>query len=152
MIETPANSNHKLMTRVAWVGLIPLAMNVLYAWLGSPAKSIMLFVGFSAVVLAFVVGSFWGQVLIIDSKDRELRPVIFVTALVSITAWTALILAFTGEPLWALVALLAGYMLSYTVENQSLAQNQASWYRQMRFMLTGAVALLHGLMIVLFFI
>lgn len=152
MSSEQLNINHKLMKRLGTAGLVPLALCTFYAWIRNPAQPTMLFIGFSAVVLAFVVGSLWGQALTIDSKDRELRPLLFVTAMVSLTAWTALILAFTGAPMWAIIALFAGFMLSYALENQFIAETQPSWYRQLRLMLTGGVGILHALMIMRFWI
>lgn len=152
MSDEQLNINHKLIKRIGYAGLIPLALCLFYAWIRNPAQPIMLFIGFSAVVLAFVVGSFWGQVLTVDSDERELRPILFITAMVSLTAWTALILAFTGVPMWALVALFAGFMLSYALENRFLAESLPGWYRQQRLILTGAVGMMHVLMIMRFWI
>jgi len=136
MSDEQLNINHKLMKRLGWAGLIPLALCLFYAWIRNPAQPIMLFIGFSAVVLVFMVGTFWGQILTIDSDERELRPILFVSAMVTVTGWTALILAFTGVPMWAIIALFAGYMLTYALENRFLGEGLPAWYRQQRLILT----------------
>jgi len=144
MTDVSLNFNHKLMSKLTWAGLIPLAMTLFYAWIQDPGIPALLFLSFSAIVLAFVVGAQWGQVLFTATDEVDLRPVLIVTALVSLAAWTAL---FLGQPLLSTAALLGGYILSYAVENRFLSAAQPAWYRRLRLLATTAVAVMHGLMI-----
>lgn len=145
MSDTSLNINHKLMNKMSWVGLVPLAMSLFYAWIQDPGIPALLFLSFSAVLLAFIVGAQWGQVLFSATADVDLRPVLFVTAMVALAAWTAL---FLGDPLLSTAALLGGYLLSYAVESRFLSAAQPSWYRRVRLLGTTAVAVMHGLLIV----
>ncbi len=144
MTDVALNKNLGLIKRLGWAGLVPLALTLFYAWIRDPAIPTLLFVAFSAIVLAFVVGSQWGQVLFSNTEDEDLRPVLFITAMVSVAAWTAL---FLGEPLLSTAALLGGFILSYAVEARFLAASQPAWYRTMRLQLTTVVGVMHGLLI-----
>ncbi len=144
MSDVALDKNRSFITRLGWLGLLPLAMTLFYAWIKDPAIPTLLFLAFSAVLLSFVAGAQWGQVLFSPADDADLRPVLAISAMVSLTAWTAL---FLGVPLLSTAALMGGYLLSYAVENRFLAAAQPTWYRQMRLYLTTGVVLLHGFMI-----
>lgn len=145
MTETKLNFNHKLMSQLAWAGLIPLGIALVSSWKPNPFDlAPFIFMTMSAVLLAFVVGAQWGQLLFTATDEVELRPAIFVTLLVTMAAWTGL---FLGEPLMSTIALLVGYILSYAVESRFLAGAQPAWYRRIRLYSTTAVAVMHALLI-----
>ena len=145
MRETPApKPSQQLITRVGYAGLLPFALCLFYAWLHGPGLPAFLFVTWSAIVQAFVVGSLWGMLLFADGEALDRRPAVIAIALIAMTAWTALSL---GDLLWSGIALVVGHLITYAVERRFFLDLQPGWYQRLRLLLVSVVSIMHGLLI-----
>ncbi len=145
--ETALNSDHKLMMQLTWAGAIPLVVALVFAWMQKSALPTTAFVSYSAVILAFMAGSFWGQVLLNASIKRSYWPVIIYCAGVALLIWAALMLIFSGSLAWSLVLLFIGHGINYFVEKRGLGDKQQSWYRVLRMRLSVIVCALHFILL-----
>ena len=123
----------KTRTCLGIVGLIPFVGLTLTALLGSsPSSYLLALVGYGAIILSFLAGSLWGQLL------STHNPVgLVVTNLLALGAWAALGLALAGWHSSALLGLSLGFLACLHGERQWLEQSNE--YRRLRKNLTLAV-------------
>jgi len=142
-------SNQRLISSLAFFGLLPffgatfLTVARILPLMMDPKK---IFVGYSVIILAFISGSLWGQVL--DQADSIPSRVILVASNpIALLGWASL-----GLSNYSLViaTLGLGYILILSLEYRfaSLLFGDVSHsYFKLRFKITSIVLLTHGLMV-----
>ncbi|NHN38880.1 DUF3429 domain-containing protein [Pseudomaricurvus alcaniphilus] len=144
--------------RLGYAGLIPfvtIALWFLVSLLVAPlptAVTVYLttaFLTYSAIILSFMAGALWGQVLTSDSSARAPGgSQLVVSNLFALTAWASML---TDYFLLSLLALLLGYLLLWLAETRAAARLQGPTaiagvgrdYRRLRTVLTLVVIACH---------
>ncbi len=143
-------------------GLIPFILCALFAWLpdllaslwpgsngGQPSselvrqKAILGLGTYGAVILSFLGGVRWGNVLSNKVQVRRWVP-LTLSVIPSLIAWPALLLPAS----WMLSILAAGFVLQYAADVEAVRQKiLPAWYARLRTLLTTGttVSLLAGL-------
>jgi hypothetical protein len=142
-------SNQRLISSLSFFGLLPffgaafLMMAGILPLMMDPKK---IFVGYSVIILAFLSGSLWGQVL--DQADSIPSRVILVASnLIALLGWASL-----GLSNYSLViaTLSLGYILILSLEYSFaslLFDDVSHTYFKLRCKLTTIVLLTHVLMV-----
>lgn len=128
---------------LGYAGLIPFYAALLAVWMGEPILGFSgktLFMTYSAIILSFMSGVWWGQV--IGSKNNTWLILSNVFALL---AWFTLI---DGRVLFSLLLLMIGYLLLWAFEWKVPALRVGKSYFALRTQLTFMVVLAHALMLV----
>lgn len=104
-----------------------------------------LFVTYSAVILSFLSGAIWGQVLE-QPFQSKCRALLFASNMAALVAWAGLLIK---QPHMSLLLLLCGYITIFWLEVRWLKQIRPdqSYYPNLRFGLTVAVCAMHLLML-----
>lgn len=159
-------TNNPTVQTLGYAGLIPFIAFALLLWRPTLAPEMVAriasslgenlvyhgFLGYSAVILSFLGGIFWGQALQMGGDPRASKLLI-VSNLFTLIAWFALLMA---SPVFALVLLVFGYLTLLALEWRLSAQHPhlPQWsltsYLPMRIVLTTVVVLLHLLVMVHF--
>lgn len=108
------------------------------------AKAIAALGAYGAIILSFLGGIRWGNVLNNKTLIRQWTPLLF-SVVPSLIAWPALLLPAT----WTLSVLAAGFVMQYAYDVESIRKKELpAWFGRLRTILTtGAiVALLTGLL------
>ena len=131
-------------------GLLPFAGCGLGALSPDPAladRSLLALVAYGSVILAFLGGVHWGFALDGSGADGSGAPTVRVQrlrfglgVLPSLLGWAALMLAFVGWPLLALVLLAAGVIATTLTEARATRQGLAPQsYMRLRWVLSAGV-------------
>lgn len=141
-------SSRPVILTLGSLGLIPFAFLMvihLTGWLRSDIHAQSIFITYSAIILSFIAGATWGQVLEQPSQSRG-KSLLITSNLIALLAWLGLLIE---QPHLSLLALLAGYVSVYWLETRWLRQMRPdhSYYPNMRFLLTILVSAMHLLML-----
>lgn len=125
---------------LGYAGLIPFYAALAALWLGESILGYSgqtLFMTYSAIILSFMAGVWWGQAI------GGRRTVWLVLSNVfALAAWFTLL---DGSLLFSLWVLLAGYVLLWVFEWKTPALRAGSGYFALRTQLTFMVVLAHAL-------
>lgn len=142
------NSSRSLIQTLGALGLIPfLASTLIFLFdfhgYGFIAQSV--FVAYSAIILSFLSGAIWGQVLEQPFQAKG-KALLIGSNLVAILAWCGLLIE---QPHMSLLLLLCGYISIFWLEVRWLKQIRPdqSFYPNLRFLLTMLVCAMHLLML-----
>jgi len=99
---------------------------------------------YAAIILSFLGGVRWGNLLDNNARLREWAP-LTLSVVPSLIAWPALLL----PPLWMLSLLAAGLVLHYALDVEALRRKELPvWFGKLRLILTsGAILSLLGAML-----
>jgi len=146
-----------IITALGIAGLLPFMASLLVAFLdaivgdiGLAVQPKLIFVFYSAVILSFLCGAFWGRIL---NKDYSPKVAILlvVTNLLALAAWISLLLFNTYQEL-SLVLLSLAYLSVFifeSIEAKLLYKNIYPAYLKLRFWLTFSVVAMHLMMLVI---
>ena len=140
-------SSRPVILTLGFLGLIPFIGSTLAYFLdltnGINIQAI--FITYSAVILSFLCGAIWGQVLEQPAQAKG-KPLLVCSNIIALIAWLGLLLE---QPHLSLLALLGGYVSVFWLEVRWLRQLRAdtSYYPNMRFILTVIVCAMHLLML-----
>ncbi|MGB2065043.1 DUF3429 domain-containing protein [Marinomonas gallaica] len=142
------NNSSSLIKTLGVLGLIPfiastLAFHFNFYHYGLLAQSV--FVAYSAVILSFLSGAIWGQVLE-QPFQSKCKILLIASNVVALIAWCGLLI---DQPHMSLLLLLCGYISIFWLEVRWLKQIRPdqSYYPNLRFGLTVAVCAMHLLML-----
>lgn len=128
-------------------GLIPFFTTAILVWLpthnGYSDIATLALGGYGAVILSFLGGVRWGNLLFDHERMQQWMP-LTLSVLPSLIAWPALML----PPVWMLALLAAGFVLQYALDVAAGKREELpTWFLRLRLILTcGAVfSLLVGL-------
>lgn len=131
----------RLIQGLGYAGAIPFAVGTLALGLigATPLVKTML-LGYGAVVLSFVGGVHWGELVFGQNAPTSSRPVGALYGVSpSILGWVTLSLPFGG----GLLAQLVLFIAAYGMDRRLLAATEAgAWYVPLRFKLTTIVVIL----------
>ncbi len=108
--------------------------------------SFIVFVTYSAIILSFLGGTLWGQVL---PRDEHRVVLLIVSNVIALLAWAGLLLIFLLGKV-ALVLLLLGYLLVvlFEVIHKETLSGVIDWkYLTLRKRVTAIVVVLHALVL-----
>lgn len=98
---------------------------------------------YSTVILSFLSGALWGQVL--RANHRFSKGLLVVSNLFALLAWLCLIFGETN-PIAALVCLIGGFtglMATEYLGRRTVFEHSDQYYWMMRITLTGLVVVMH---------
>lgn len=140
-------SSRPVILTLGFLGLIPFIGSTLIHLIGltSGFDVQTIFITYSAVILSFLCGAIWGQVLEQPTQAKG-KTLLVCSNIVALVAWLGLLLE---QPHLSLLTLLGGYVSVFWLEVRWLKQLRAdnSYYPNMRFMLTVIVCATHLLML-----
>ena len=150
----------KVMKILGYAGLLPFLIPALVmvnaVWNGPGLQSAAIFdlyapyvfISYSAVILSFMAGTLWGK-WESDGHDSMTNAAVVFSNVVSLTAWLALLVIFISPVMtvFAVTVLSGGFASLLWVER--LAPKTSDDYWKMRFRLTSAVLIMHGVVIYL---
>ncbi|MCB5162715.1 DUF3429 domain-containing protein [Marinomonas algarum] len=140
--------NTSLTTLLGVLGIIPFAAATYFSWIGQPFLGLSgytLFSTYSAIILSFLGGALWGQ--LIHKEINSLGRFLLISSnLLALAAWVALLI---GIPSLSIAILLLGFMSVFWVEARSLKliRSPNAPYLNMRFVITIIVCVLHLIML-----
>ena len=133
----------------SYLGLLPFILVPIVAWISPETafnnKLIEFFNLWSALMFAFMTGTFWSTAL--KNNQSILVPVILFALL--FTAITLFFLLKQNNLIILLVVLLILYELGYLFEEKLIKDTE--WYKNLRFHLTFSIRICHLLMIAFIF-
>lgn len=142
------NSSRPLIQTLGFLGLLPFIISTFeyhfdfyeYGFIAQSA-----FVAYSAIILSFLCGAIWGQVLEQPYQVKG-KALLIGSNLVAILAWCGLLI---HQPHLSLLLLLCGYISVFWLEVRWLKQIRPdqSFYPNLRFTLTLLVCAMHLLML-----
>lgn len=142
------NSSSTLIKTLGFLGLIPFLVSTIayhfdFYHYGFHAQNV--FVAYSAVILSFLSGAIWGQVLEQPSQKQG-KPLLIASNLIALGAWLGLVFY---QPHLSLLLLLGGYISIFWLEVRWLKaiRPDQSFYPNLRFILTILVCAMHLLML-----
>ena len=142
-------TNQRISTLLAYLGLLPFvagALMDLVGWSLPGLPSFIIFATYSAIILSFLGGTLWGQVL---PQIESRVALLIVSNVAALLAWAGLLLIFLlGK--FALVLLLLGYLLVllFEVIHKDSLSGVIHWkYLTLRIRVTAAVVILHVLVL-----
>lgn len=140
-------SPDKLMTRLAYLGLLPFALSIICIWTGKSLFGLsgqQVFITYSAVILSFLAGILWGNA--IDHIRHKLsRNALLLSILFSLIAWGVLLHS-PESYVVSILVLLFGFIAVWFAEmkiRQVEKEGKPEGYQPMRNRLTGLVAFMH---------
>ncbi|MGF1714728.1 DUF3429 domain-containing protein [Photobacterium chitinilyticum] len=140
-------SPDKIMTRLAYLGLLPFVISLVCIWtdktlFGLSAQKV--FIAYSAVILSFLAGILWGNA-IDHIKHKLSRNALILSILFSLVAWGVLLHS-PESYVASILVLLFGFVAVWFAEmkiRQIEKEGKPEGYQPMRNRLTGLVALIH---------
>lgn len=141
-------SSRPIILLLGYLGLIPfLTLTIIYltGWLRKELDAQTLFIGYSAIILSFLCGAIWGQVLEQPSQAKG-KTMLFCSNAVALLAWCGLLVE---QPHLSLLLLFCGHVSIFWLEVRWLKQLRPdnSYYPSLRFNLTTIVCSMHLLML-----
>lgn len=139
MMQSNASAG-KLNQKLGYAGLIPFALCLAAPWVFADQEAFWFqaFCLYSALILAFMAGSLWGQ------QIHEAKPGLAVLSnVLTLMAFASFLL----PPLWQVLLLALAYAGLLRSEKQHCFEHYSLDYRQLRERLNGAVMGSHCLMI-----
>ncbi len=76
-------------------------------------------VGYGAVILAFLGGVHWGFTLAEPEDARAVRARLVLGVAPSLIGWVAMLVSIVAEPVFSLMILIAGFLLTVVVESRA---------------------------------
>ena len=142
------NSSRSLIQTLGVLGLVPFIASTLtfhFDFYGHGFFAQSVFVAYSAVILSFLSGAIWGQVLEQPFQSKG-KALLVGSNIVAILAWCGLLI---HQPHMSLLLLLCGYISIFWLEVRWLKQIRPdqSFYPSLRFLLTLLVCAMHLLML-----
>lgn len=141
-------SSRTLIVSLGCLGLMPfIASTLVYHTdlfhLGFQSQPV--FIAYSAVILSFLSGSIWGQVLEQPYQVEGKTLLVFSNA-IAVGAWLALLIHLNAL---SIILLLFGYISLFWMESRWLKQIRIdqTFYPKMRFVLTAIVCTTHLFML-----
>ena len=146
-----------IITALGVAGLLPFIASLLATLLVASASDMdmavqpkLIFVFYSAVILSFLCGAFWGRLI---NKDYSLKVALLlvVTNLLALAAWISLLLVYE-YPVLSLGLLGLAYLsvLGFEyIEAKLLYKTVYRAYLKLRFWLTFSVVAMHLVMLVI---
>ncbi|MEM7293084.1 MAG: DUF3429 domain-containing protein [Pseudomonadota bacterium] len=135
-----------LVRTLGFLGLIPFAVGVLLEfeliWAG-PFWGLKLFTTYSACILSFMCGAWWG--LHISKNSNHNTTWLVASNVLCLLAWVALMIGF--NPL-AVILLGGGFVVVWLADIKALRDHYAPVYLSLRSQLSIAVVIMHGLVLV----
>ncbi|MBJ7549740.1 DUF3429 domain-containing protein [Marinomonas ostreistagni] len=142
------NSSSTVIKVLGYLGLIPFVVSTLtylfdfyhYSFHAQTA-----FIAYSAVILSFLSGAIWGQV-IEQAPQSKGKALLIGSNVIAIAGWLGLIIE---QPHLSLLLLLGGYISIFWLEVRWLKamRPDQSYYPNLRFFLTVLVCAMHLLML-----
>lgn len=137
-----------ITTLLGALGVIPFAVATYLSWADYDfwgMSAYKLFSAYSAIILSFLGGALWGQ-LIHDEARQSVKYLLISSNVIALIAWLALLLE---TPALAIALLLLGYISIFWVEARSLKliRSPNSTYLNMRLVITSIVCVLHIFML-----
>ncbi|MBM6551431.1 DUF3429 domain-containing protein [Marinomonas ostreistagni] len=141
-------SSRPIIMTLGYLGLVPfIASTVIHltGWMRTELEPQTVFITYSAIILSFLCGALWGQVIEQPMQPRG-RTLLVCSNIVALVAWLGLLIQ---QPHMSLLALFCGYVSVFWLEVRWLKQLRAdnSYYPSMRFALTTIVCSMHLLML-----
>ncbi|RDL44299.1 hypothetical protein DN730_07795 [Marinomonas piezotolerans] len=141
-------SSRYLITSLGFLGLLPFIGSLLAyhtGWFHASLTAQKLFISYGAIILSFLGGAIWGQVLEQPFQTKG-RLLLICSNLIALVAWVGLL---TNQPQLSLLVLLLGYVSLFWVEARwlKMVRTDTSYYPGMRFVLTVSVCSMHLLML-----
>lgn len=132
-------------------GLLPFLAALLASAIGVSGLSVTprwLFVSYSAIILSFLCGSLWGQLLRSDFDARTFS-LMLISNLIALLAWTSLLVTDLeiGIVLGMLAAGFLAVLASEYIHGKKITDDTDRDYLRLRWGLTTAVVAMHGLLI-----
>ncbi|GAA4650632.1 DUF3429 domain-containing protein [Kistimonas scapharcae] len=142
-------TNQRISTLLAYLGLLPFFLGALMDYVGSSLPglpSFIVFATYSAIILSFLGGALWGQVL---PQAEHRVALLIVSNVVALLSWAGLLLIFLLGKV-ALVLLLLGYLLVvlFEVIHKETLSGVIEWkYLTLRSRVTAIVVALHAIVL-----
>jgi hypothetical protein len=137
----------RVLSALGFAGVLPFAISVAALWLTrgyAQALAQHAFVMYSLVILSFLAGSLWGNVLAeLRSQPASWgRPALLRALISNGVALFAVGAVLTSQTFVAAMLLSIGYLAFLWYERAAV--NWMSWYLRLRWRLTVTVVALHG--------
>ncbi|MCG9731444.1 DUF3429 domain-containing protein [Shewanella sp. Isolate13] len=139
-------SHQQVWRRLGYAGLLPFIIATIMSLVGWSLpwfEPEFAFVSYSAIILSFLAGTLWGQVLYLHAAN--LANLLILSNLYALLAWLALMI---DQTMAALVILAFGYFSLLGVEKNFQNLPVKDEYQQMRTVLTSVALLTHFLMLI----
>ncbi|MFD1381934.1 DUF3429 domain-containing protein [Rhodanobacter aciditrophus] len=141
-------SSRYLITTLGFLGLAPFVASLVayhVEWFHATTLGQKVFISYGAIILSFLSGAVWGQVLEQPYQAKG-RALLICSNLITLGAWVALLVQ---QAQLSLLLLLLGYVSLFWVEARwlKILRTDNSFYPSMRFTLTAIVCSLHVLML-----
>lgn len=141
-------SSRPIIMTLGYLGLVPfIAPTIIHlsGWMRTELNAQTIFIAYSAIILSFLCGAVWGQVIEQPTQPRG-KTLLFCSNVVALLAWVGLLLE---QPHLSLLALFCGYVSVFWMEVRWLKQLRPdnSYYPNLRFALTTIVCSMHLLML-----
>lgn len=101
-------------------GIIPFAIFGIGAVGATPTSALLAargLVGYGAVILAFLGGVHWGFTLSGPEDARAVRARLTLGVVPALTGWVAMLVSIVAEPVFSLMILIAGFIVTVVVES-----------------------------------
>ncbi|MDC1436295.1 DUF3429 domain-containing protein [Gammaproteobacteria bacterium] len=146
-----------IITALGVAGLLPFMASLLAAFLNAIMSDMdlavqpkLIFVFYSAVILSFLCGAFWGRLL---NKDYTLKVALLlvVTNMLALAAWISLLL-FNEYQVLSIGLLGLAYLSVFifeSIEAKLLYKDIYRAYLKLRFWLTFCVVTMHLMMLII---
>lgn len=111
-------------------------------------ESVNWFLSYGLVILSFMAGTLWGQVIRSDDKGScTTMAIVVISNFITLVAWVIFLLAQLST---AIVLITLGFIALYVAEVFLLKSNkQPSYYLSLRLKVTSLVVLAHAIMYLL---
>lgn len=134
----------KLIKSLTYLGATPFFLALCLQLTEQPFLGIegtQWFLTYALVILSFMAGTLWGQVV---NASLKVKRIALITNVITLAAWFAFLLA---EPAMALIVIGLGFAVLYWLEWVLMSHIQRpAYYLTLRFRVTALVLAAHALM------
>jgi hypothetical protein len=137
-------NNSNLIKLLTYFGALPFFLAI---YIGLTNQSFLDVVGiqwfltYGLLILSFMAGTWWGQVV---NGHVKVKRIALVSNAITLSAWFALLLA---DPAVVLIIMALGFVALYLLETVVMSPiKRPDYYRALRLRVTALVVVAHGLM------
>jgi hypothetical protein len=137
-------NNSNLIKLLTYFGALPFFLAI---YIGLTNQSFLDVVGiqwfltYGLLILSFMAGTLWGQVV---NGNVKVKRIALVSNAITLSAWFALLLA---DPAVVLIIMALGFVALYLLEAVVMSPiKRPDYYRVLRLRVTALVVVAHGLM------
>jgi hypothetical protein len=138
-------NNSHLIKLLTYLGALPFFLAI---YIGLSKQSFLDVVGinwflsYGLLILSFMAGTLWGQVV---NQSIKIKRIALLSNAIALSAWFALLLA---DPAVVLIIMAVGFVALYLLEVVVMSPiKRPNYYRALRLRVTTLVVVAHGLML-----